>query len=60
MTKDRKQHWYKIFIGECPVCGCDASYRVRQYGQKPTDPKKTHILLDHKETYDYCLEREAM
>lgn len=53
----RRPHWYRQFIGECPVCGRDHSYRERVYGRKPKDPKKRYVQLRDTETYDHCLER---
>ena len=28
----KEKYWYKIHIGECPICGRDQSYRERIYG----------------------------
>lgn len=50
-----KPHWYRIYIGECPVCGRDASYRERVYGEKPNDPRERYIWLPDYQTYDGCL-----
>jgi hypothetical protein len=33
-----RRHWYKLYWGECPVCGRDQSHRERVYGRKPADP----------------------
>lgn len=49
-----QSYWYRFHCGECPVCGRDASYKVRVYGRKP---KKTSLLykqLSDQETYDHC------
>ncbi len=57
MTKTRKpqpKHWYKIFIGECPVCGSDAGYRVRMYTERPIDVQERYEYLSDTLTYDYC------
>lgn len=48
-----KSHWYKIYIGECPVCGKDKSYRVRIYGKKPENSNERYVYLLN--TYDYCM-----
>ena len=47
-------HWYRRFVGECPVCGRDAGYRERVYGKKPTDPRKIWRHLPAEQTYDHC------
>lgn len=60
MTRNRQTYWYKMFIGECPVCGRDASYRIKQCGPKPSESKEIYVILSNEETYDHCLEREAM
>jgi len=49
-----KEHWYKLFIGECPVCGKSKNYRMRVYGQKPEKLEKRIIYLSDMETYDWC------
>lgn len=51
-----RKHWYKFFIGECPVCGSEQSYKVRQYSEKPVDIKDRYIYLDNFETYDHCMD----
>ena len=43
--KKKAPHWYKIYIGECLICGKDFSYRERIYGQKPTDLAQIYIYL---------------
>jgi hypothetical protein len=55
--KKRRPHWYKMFVGECPACGQDQSYRVRVYGRRPKSRHKRYVQLPHNQTYDYCLER---
>lgn len=52
--KSQKTHWYKIYVGECPVCGRDKSFRERVYGKKPKDHKKRYVWLRDSETYDHC------
>jgi len=55
MKKTQKKHWYKIHIGECPVCGRDQSYRERVYGKKPKNYKKRYVYLPDTQTYDHCM-----
>lgn len=47
-------YWYRKYIGECPVCGKDKSYRERIYGEKPLDIKDRYVHLSDQETYDHC------
>jgi len=56
MTQDRRKlkHWYRIFVGECPVCGRDSGYKERIYGKRPTDPLKRYVYLSDKATYCGC------
>lgn len=49
------KYWYLYYIGECPVCGRDASYKVRQYTPKPIDLEKRYIQLSYNQTYCGCL-----
>jgi hypothetical protein len=55
-----KKYWYQQHIGACPVCGKDKSFRVRIYGKKPKSAKLRYIYLSDFQTYDHCLEREAI
>ena len=55
-TGNQKQYWYRRYIGECPVCGRDKSYKERVCGEKPTDPKDRIVYLSDTQTYDYCEE----
>ena len=48
------EHWYRIFVGACPVCGRNAGYRERVYGKKPEHPKDWYVQLSDAQTYDYC------
>lgn len=48
------KYWIKFYVGECPVCGRDASYRERHYSQKPEDPDKRYVHIPDQEAYDYC------
>lgn len=56
-SKSHKPYWYRMYIGECPVCGRDKSYRERVYGSKPKDHDERYIWLAAAETYDHCMER---
>jgi hypothetical protein len=47
-------HWYKLFSGECPLCGSSTAYRVRQYGPKPENHEDRYVSLPYNETYDHC------
>jgi hypothetical protein len=49
-----KQHWYRIHIRECPVCGRGETTRERVYGQRPVDPAERYDY--NGMAYDYCLE----
>lgn len=57
MNKAMKPHWYFFTYEECPVCGRGKSYRERRYTPRPSDGS---LRYDFKQTYDYCLEREAI
>jgi len=54
----RKKYWYRIYIGECPVCGRNKSYRERMYSIKPIEKKDRYVFLTDYQTYDHCLEYE--
>jgi hypothetical protein len=58
--KPAPPHWYQFFVGECPVCGRDASYRERVYGERPASPAARVVQLPHQQTYDQCLEYDAL
>jgi hypothetical protein len=51
-----RKHWYRLYFGECPVCGRDKSYRERVYGKRPRRRKDRIIYLNQTTTYDGCLE----
>lgn len=58
MIKKKKQqnkHWYKMYYGECPVCGRQTKYKERIYGKKPKDLKEIYKQISQTESYDYCL-----
>ena len=55
--KVRKPHyWYLRYVGECPVCGRDAGYRVRMEGHRPKEAPKV-VRLNDEQCYDQCEER---
>jgi hypothetical protein len=51
----KKKYWYRQYIGECPVCGRDQSWRERVYGKKPKDTTKVYIHLTDFDSYDHCI-----
>lgn len=53
--KPHKPHWYRMYIGECPVCGTDQSYRERVYGARPEKREDRTVYLSQTNTYDYCM-----
>jgi hypothetical protein len=57
MLLKKKKHWYRMYVGECPVCGRDAGSRERVYGKKPKNLSRVYVQLSGRECYDYCLER---
>ena len=50
-----RPHWYRVYLGECPVCGRNKSYRERVYGRRPKNPRKRVVYLTDFETYDHCI-----
>jgi len=50
-----KPHWYRRYIGECPVCGHDKSYKERVYGPPPVNPTDRRVYIPDSQTYDHCL-----
>lgn len=54
-----RRHWYMTYVGECPVCGRDASYRKRVYGRPPAKHRRYESLAG-RETYDQCVERRGV
>jgi len=54
-NKTQKAYWYRLYFGECPVCGRDQSYRERVYGPKPKKPKDRIVYLPETQTYDHCM-----
>jgi hypothetical protein len=55
--KPAPPHWYRMHVGECPVCGRDASYRERVYGKPPEKWQDRYHNLSYQQTYDHCLDR---
>ncbi len=53
--KPHKKHWYKFYIGECPVCGRDKSYKIRMYTKRPKLLKNRIEYLSDYQTYDNCI-----
>jgi hypothetical protein len=58
MRKKPAKHWYRQYIGECPVCGRDSSFKERVYGDKPKDMKEVYKQLPDTQTYCGCLDHE--
>ncbi len=54
MKKPKQKYWYRIHIGECPVCGRNQGWRERVYGKRPKDTEKRYVQLSQNETYDHC------
>lgn len=53
--KAKFPYWYRIHVGECPVCGRGKGYRERVYGPRPKDPKARYRTMPDSETYDHCI-----
>lgn len=53
----RPKHWYRIHVGECPVCGRDASFRERVQGDPPPAREDRYVHLPDGQTYCGCLSR---
>lgn len=47
-------HWYRIYVGECPLCGHDAGYRERVFGRRPAKREARYVYLSDMETYNRC------
>lgn len=50
-----RPYWYLFYIGECPVCGADASYKERQYSDRPEDRAQRYVQLPLTRCYDGCI-----
>ena len=48
------KYWYRFYIGECPVCGKDKSYKERAYGPKPERAEDRVVYLSSTICYDWC------
>lgn len=48
-------HWYRIYVGECPVCGRDHGSRERVAGERPDDDRERYVYLSDTATYCGCL-----
>jgi hypothetical protein len=55
LYKPMPKHWYRMYIGECPCCGRDKSYRERVYGEPPADPRDRYVHLPDTQTFDGCI-----
>jgi len=44
MPSKHRRHWYRLHLGECPLCGRDQSWRERVYGPKPKRWKNRVVL----------------
>lgn len=51
----RPPHWYRIHVGECPVCGSDKSYRERVYGERPENVEDRYEYIPDTITFDNCI-----
>jgi hypothetical protein len=54
-AEKRPRHWYRQYVGECPVCGRDQSYRVRVEGERPERAEDRYVYLPHSVTYCGCM-----
>jgi hypothetical protein len=45
--------WYEHFVGECPLCGRDKSFRVARYTEPPPKAER-YTPLPADQTYDHC------
>lgn len=50
-----RRYWYRFYLGSCPVCGRNKSYRERVYGRKPKNARLRYIELSDFETFDHCI-----
>lgn len=51
----KRKYWYRIYIGECPLCGRNKGYRERVYTPRPTNDQDRYVYLSDTKTYDHCL-----
>jgi hypothetical protein len=54
-AKKQRQYWYRMHVGECCVCGSNASFRERVYGKRPKSKLKRYKYLTDSYTYDHCV-----
>jgi hypothetical protein len=54
MKKPRRARWYMQYIGECPVCGSDKSWKEARYTRPPAKRKRYEYLPD-THTFDGCI-----
>ncbi len=50
-----REHWYRIHIGECVICGRDESFRERIYGKKPDNPAERYVYLSDDACWSHFL-----
>ncbi len=51
----KKGYWIKFHIGECPICGNNASYKERMYDvSKPPKQEDRYVGMSYEECYDQC------
>jgi len=51
------KYWYRIWVGECPVCGKDAGYRERVYivdEPIPVNDADRYHHMGYSKTYCGC------
>ena len=54
----KNKYWYRIYVGECPLCGADKGFRERVYYEdepKPTRIQDRYVSLSDRQTYDHCI-----
>lgn len=49
----KRAKWYMQYIGECPVCGKDKSYKEARYTEPPPKDER-YENQPPQETYDHC------
>ena len=47
-------YWFKQYVGECPLCGCNMGYKEKVRGVKPKDLSEVYIPLSLKDSYCGC------
>lgn len=52
-AKPKRARWFLTFVGECPLCGRDQSYKVAQYTSPPLKAER-YRQLPLAEAYDQC------